>query len=456
MSRHADIDFIALTTMMRAMTDFDHKSVPKVTDYNKKPTAGGTRVRVRTLVLIRWLAIGGQLVTLYVVSSLVDGRLPMVPALVALACSAALNLMIGMRWDFNGWHNEVEATAFLAFDILQLSVLLYLTGGLENPFAILLLAPVTISATILGLVSTVYLGLLAFVSMVFVMFFHLPLPWPFGDFVKAEGYDLAILLALTVCMTFLLFYASRVAQESRRMADALTATQLALAREQEVSSLGALAANAAHALGTPLGTIALVVKELQRSAPPDADIAEDLQLLQDQSDRCREILAGLSKSSFMEEDPQFFRQTMNVLAMAAAEPYGEEGVEVICREAELNNGTQAPFIRRSAELLQGLTNLIENAVDFAESRVEIETSWTDQEIRLTIQDDGPGFSANVFSLLGDPYVSTRRNRGGMGLGVFISKTLLERTGASLRFANRRGEKGAVVTIAWPRAEIEAL
>jgi len=131
-------------------------------------------------------------------------------------------------------------------------------------------------------------------------------------------------------------------------------------------------------------------------------------------------------------------------------------VEVICREAELNNGTQAPFIRRSAELLQGLTNLIENAVDFAESRVEIETSWTDQEIRLTIQDDGPGFSANVFSLLGDPYVSTRRNRGGMGLGVFISKTLLERTGASLRFANRRGEKGAVVTIAWPRAEIEAL
>jgi two-component system, sensor histidine kinase RegB len=422
----------------------------------KRPSAGGTRVRVRTLVLIRWLAISGQLITLFVVSSLVGERLPMVPALIALSCSAVLNLIIGMRWDFNGWHNEPEATGFLAFDILQLSVLLYLTGGLENPFALLLLAPVTISATILGLISTVCLGMLAFACMTVLIFFFLPLPWPFGDFVMPEGHSLAILLALTVCMTFLLFYASRVARESRRMADALTATQLALAREQEVSSLGALAANAAHALGTPLGTIALVVKELQRSAPEDGDLAEDLHLLQDQSNRCREILAGLSKSGFMEEDPQFFRQTMNVLAAAAAEPYGEEGVDVICREIPPENGAPAPFIRRSAELHQGLTNFIDNAVDFAESCVEIETTWNDQEIRLTIQDDGPGFSANVFALLGDPYVSTRRNRGGMGLGVFISKTLLERTGASIRFSNRRGQKGAVVAIAWPRAEIEAL
>ncbi len=423
----------------------------------QRPRSGGrTRVRVRTLVLIRWLAITGQLISLLVVSVLVGGSLPMVPALIALGCSALLNLGIGMRWDLNGWHNELEATSFLAFDIVQLSVLLFLTGGLENPFAVLLVAPVTISATILSLVSTLGLGVLAFGCGLVLMFFHLPLPWPFGVFSLPEGYVSAILLALTVCMTFLLFNAWRVAQESRRMADALSATQLALAREQEMSSLGGLAANAAHALGTPLGTIALVVKELQNNSPADADLAEDLQLLQEQTERCRDILAGLSKQGFAEEDSRFFLQTLAVIAMSASEPYQSGDVEIVCLELPKDPDDPAPLIQRSAELLQGLSNLIENAVDFAETRVVIEADWDDQEVRLFIRDDGPGFSANMFAMLGDPYVSTRRHRGGMGLGVFISKTLLERTGANIRFDNQRNSQGAVVTIAWPRAEIEAI
>ncbi len=416
--------------------------------------AGRTRARVRTLVMIRWLAIAGQSVSLIVVAALLEVEMAMTPAVIAVACSAVLNLFIGWRLGLNGWHNELEAMGFLGYDILQLSVLLYLTGGLHNPFAVLLLAPVTISATILGVLSTVGLGVLAFVCVSFLAFHHLPMPWPFGVFDLPPSYSLAIWLALTVCMTFLMFYAWRVAQESRRMSDALAATQLALAREQELSSLGALAAGAAHALGTPLGTIALVVKEMRHETEDSDDMADDLVLLQGQVDRCRNILSELSNRGYAEEDPQFNQQSMNVIAMTAAEPYRQDGIVIQGIEKSHDRDDRPPLLRRSPELLQGLSNIIENAVDFARERVEIESDWDDQQVILKIRDDGPGFAADIYAMLGDPYVSTRRERGGMGLGVFISKTLLERTGATVRFANVKGGHGAEVTITWQRSDIE--
>jgi two-component system sensor histidine kinase RegB len=260
--------------------------------------------------------------------------------------------------------------------------------------------------------------------------------------------------ALSLGMTFVAFYAWRVAEEARRMSDALAATQLALAREQELSSLGGLAAAAAHELGTPLGTIALVAKELAREVGDSGELAEDVKLLNSQAERCREILARLARNPLEEAEASLGLVKFGALVLAAAEPHRREGKRLVVERTSAD-GSPEPALRRSPELLQGLANLIDNAVDFARAEIRLRATWARDEVRLEIDDDGPGFALEVLGLLGEPYVSTRSGRGGMGLGVFISKTLLERTGAALSFRNRPRSRGATVAIAWPRASIEA-
>jgi two-component system sensor histidine kinase RegB len=414
------------------------------------------RVRVRTLVVTRWFAIGGQVITLLVVSEGLGAALPMGWAMAAVGCSAVLNLWLGLRRGLAGWHGEREAAGYLAYDILQLAVLLYLTGGLQNPFSLLLLVPVTVSATILSLASTIFLTGLALVCITILVVLHTALPWPAPGLALPPVYTLGTWTALALGMAFLTFYAWRVAEEARRRADALAETQLSLAREQTLSSVGALAAAAAHELGTPLGTIALVAKELARELPPDSDHGEDVQLLNSQVARCREILARLTRDPGGGGDRAFAEMPMRSMVMAAAEPLGRDGVTLAVEAEETqSDGSTEPVVRRSAELQQGLVNLIENAFEFARSQVRVQVGWDGEEVRVAISDDGPGFPAGIMELLGEPYVGTRRERGRMGLGVFISKTLLERTGADIRFANRHRGGGAEVGITWPRGAIES-
>jgi two-component system sensor histidine kinase RegB len=235
------------------------------------------------------------------------------------------------------------------------------------------------------------------------------------------------------------------------MSDALAATQETLSREQEVSALGGLAAAAAHELGTPLGTIALIAMELLRDQPADGEIHADLELLNGEVARCREILAGLARDPAAGADRAVSRMAFDVLINDAARRHGDGGktVRITARAA-----TPPPQVSRSPELIQGLGNLIENALDFAAGQVDLEFSWDEALVELSISDDGPGFPPNILGLLGDPYISTRPGAGRMGLGVFISKTLLERTGASLHFFNRKQGQGATVVIRWPRHIIE--
>lgn len=409
------------------------------------------RVRLQTLVAIRWIAVIGQTLTLLLVHYGLDFRLPLGATLSVVGVSAALNVALFLLYPSSTRLSDGGAALYLAFDIVQLAGLLYLTGGLENPFALLVLVPVTISATILRQISTILLGGLAFLCITLLAFWHLPLPWPEPGFALPLFYLFAVWAALILGMGLVAIYASQVAAEARRMSDALAATQMALAREQQLSALGGLAAAAAHELGTPLGTIAVAAKELSREVPPGSPLAEDVALIAGQAARCRDILARLSRRPEDEEGGEAFSfLPIAGLVEAAATTHRDAGVRV---ETVLVGSGPQPVVARSSEIIHGLGNLIENAVDFARQRVELRIGWDEREVRVEILDDGPGINIDVLSALGDPYVTTRPDDGGMGLGVFIAKTLLEHTGARVRFGNRPGG-GAAVTATWPRRLLE--
>jgi two-component system sensor histidine kinase RegB len=260
---------------------------------------------------------------------------------------------------------------------------------------------------------------------------------------------LATWCALVLGTALIAGYAWRVADEARRMSQGLAATQMALAREQQLSALGGLAAAAAHELGSPLATIAVIARELANSIPPDSPLTEDVGELVSQSRRCREILKTLSQQSSGDELAPFTRVPLSSLLETVAEPFRrlDVGLDVVVEgDPELE-----PTLTPTPELRHALANLIDNAVGYAEQRVRIVASLSSDLVVVRIEDDGPGFSPEVIELLGEPYVSSRPT-GGLGLGVFIAQTLLARSGATLHFANL--DRGARVTIAWRRAVLE--
>lgn len=420
-------------------------------------TRSGRDLRLDTLVRLRWLAIVGQSVAVAGVHFGLGFSLPFGWCFSAIAVSAWLNIALRIRFPLSHRLKDGPATALLGFDIAQLAALLFLTGGLQNPFAILFLAPVMISATALPPQRTLLLGLLAIVAATVISRFHLPLPWA-GDErpVLPPFYQLGNWVALVLGLSFTGIYAWRVAKEARDLSDALAATELVLAREQHLSQLDGLAAAAAHELGTPLGTIALVARELTRLAPPEGEMAEDIALLREQVERCRGILAKLS--SLQDEDAGPLGQlTLRLLIEEAAGPQRPFGVPF---EITMAGEKPEPVCRRNPGMIYGLGNIVDNAVDFASATVSIAAEWTQTQVVLTIADDGPGFPPDVLMRAGDPYLSRgageNRAGGGLGLGLFIAKTLLERSGAAMEFSNRPPPaSGAVIRIVWPREAFEA-
>lgn len=415
-----------------------------------------SRLRLETLIRLRWLAVAGQTLAVLLVHLGLDFTLPIIPAAVTIAASAALNLYL--RWSFPQGHRlrDGSASAVLAFDVVQLSVLLFLTGGLQNPFAMLILAPVMISATALAPSYTVTIGAAAIAAASVLAFIYLPLPWTPAGLELPWLYRTGIWTAIVLGTVFTGAYAWRVAEESRQLAGALAATELVLAREQHLSQLDGLAAAAAHELGTPLATIALIAKELEIMTPKDGEMAEDVALLREQVQRCREILGKLNSLESGGEGPL---ETMRLLHLLeeVANPQRPFGVDI---RVESRGITSEPVCRRNAAILYGLGNLVENAVDFAQRTVEITASWDQQGVAVNIVDDGPGFPAEMLSRLGEPYVTARGKRrakdgGGLGLGLFIAKTLLERSGARVAMRNASGgARGAEITVVWPRGAFE--
>lgn len=421
--------------------------------------ASARRLRVDTLVRLRWLAVAGQLAAVLLVRYGFGFQLPFTLALLAIAASAGVNIALRFAFARNDRLEDGPATALLTFDLLQLAALLYLTGGIDNPFVVLTLAPIVIAAVSLPRPQVAYLvGLM--IALAFILaFYHLPLPWQHGAELSLPSlYRAGIWVALGLSGVFVALYANRVAEEARLLSDALAATELVLAREQHLSQLDGLAAAAAHELGTPLATIALIVKEWSKhlSVPP---AHEDIDLVSQQVRRCREILGKLTS---LGADPGsvLTHMTLGVLLEEVAQPHRNFDVDVQITAA---GAEPQPVCARSPGVLYGLGNLVENAVDFARKKVEVDAEWSRTSVRVAISDDGPGFAPEILSRLGEPYVTTRASdrrakideASGLGLGLFIAKTLLERSGATVHVGNRAApESGAKIEIHWPREAFE--
>lgn len=434
-------------------------------DTPQTPPPNDVSVSLRKLVLIRWVAVAGQLATVIVVHYGFGFALPLASTLIVIGASVALNIVAARHRPSGMRLRDREAAAYLAYDTLQLGILLFLTGGLGNPFAVLMLAPTVVSATILSRSSVIGLSALTVVALCFLAIWHLPLPQRAQMLFEPQPiYILGFGTALVCSTLFISGYAWSVALEARKLRDAYAATQLALAREQRVSAVGGLAAAAAHQLGSPLATIAVVAKELARDLPTGSPLAADAELLLSQSERCRTILADLAHQGEGERGSPFERLPFSALVEAAGEPHLTPAI-VVHYEVEGSRGAdgrplEEPLVARSPEIIHGLGNLIQNAINFAQQEVEVTTSWNADKVAVDIADDGPGFPQSVLTRIGEPYISARGpvgpSYGGshMGLGIFIAQTLLERTGARLTFDNL-SDGGAHVTIEWRRQHLAA-
>ncbi len=461
------------------MTDFARTMDEARTGWSRLPwsarpddlpgmTAGARgRVRLRTLSNLRWMAVGGQSVTLFLVHFGLGYHLPLLRCAAAIAASAILNVVLAIAYPATHRLTNREATVQLAYDVLQLTALLYLTGGIENPFALMFLAPVVIAAATLNLGNTLILAGITFAAVSLIAVRHEPLPWPANDvFHLPPLYQGGIWASLVIGIGFTSIYAWRMASEAARMQAGLAATQLALAREHRLASLGALAAAAAHELGTPLGTIAVVSRELERSLPKDSPEIEDARLLRQEAERCRFILTRLARP---EEGLLGGVDALPIGALLDEIADAQRGGEVQIM-VSLAEGAE-PKVWRTPELLHGLANFVANAADFARATVRLSATWNDSELRLLVEDDGPGFAPEILERLGEPYVTSRPGRfalgetelsphggnlgehEGMGLGFFIAKTLIEQTGGAVKARNLE-KGGAQVRMIWPRGAID--
>lgn len=420
------------------------------------------RIRLQTLVRLRWLAVAGQTITVLVVGLILRFPLPIGEAAALVGALAVANLLLAGWFPATHRLGPRSALALLAFDLLQMAALLFITGGLANPFAPLICVPVIIAFASQPLRHSLALIVFALICTTVLSFSPYPLPWYAGDPLRIQPVmQLGIWCAIASMMMFAAFYAYRVSHEATLLGDALAATELVLEREKHLSQLDGLAAAAAHELGTPLATISVVAKEMERELDDDDRFRDDVQLLRSQSERCRDILRRLTSLS-AESEEHMRRLPLSSLIEEVMAPHRQFGIELELIEKAGRAGE--PIGNRNAAILYGLGNLIENAVDYAKAKVTVTVEHDAERVAITIEDDGIGYAPDILSRIGEPYMTKRpredERAGGLGLGLFIAKTLLERSGASIRFGNRSdgrstGRAGARIEIEWPRRVMEA-
>lgn len=448
-----------------------HVSDPTQTAY---PRARAGSIRLRTIILLRWVAIVGQMGALLVSQYFYGIQLEQGLSYFTVGVSVIGNLVASVVFPPAKRLTEQENLSMVMFDLLQLGVLLYLTGGLHNPFSLLIIGPVTISATVLSLRSTLFVAATATILTSILAVYNLPLSSRGGELLRIPDlYVFGNWAAIVISLMFAAVYSRRITDEMHAMSDALAATQMALAREQKLTDLDGVVAAAAHELGTPLATITLTSAELMEELADTPHLHEDAALIREQADRCRDILHSMGQAG--KGDSHLKSAPISALVNEAAQPHFDRGKHIrIIEPAGDSEPLPHPIVMRRPEVIHGLRNLIQNAVDFADRTIWIELRWDSAKISVRIADDGPGYPTELIGRIGDPFVRGRTRSKepprpgyeGMGLGLFIAKTLLERSGATLSFANasqpdtpqtgpQNQPTGAVVEVVWPREKILA-
>jgi two-component system sensor histidine kinase RegB len=403
----------------------------------------------KTFVVLRWIAIIGQYLSVSFVFFILNFELPFVYCNLIILLGAATNLYLQFAEKENQLSNK-KSFSYLLYDIIQLSLLLFFTGGVTNPFIILLTIPAIVSSTFLNLRSTVNLLVTTIIILLILTINHFPLPHPDElHFHVPDYYLYALPISIITGLIFLTYFGIRFGVESRKRTEALNRLELILAKEHELESIGMQAAAAAHSLGTPLSTISVIAKELQKEIGDNPQYSKDINLLLSQTKRCSEILKNLSQDQ-LQEDNFLSNIKIGDLLNEIVRSFSEISEKKILFIKDKNE--QDPQIDRTLEITYGLRNFIGNAVKYSNSLVEISLKSNNAITEVRINDDGPGFSEDVKDVLGEPYIRSKNkvisSKSGLGLGTFIGKTLLERMKANVQFNNSVNLKGAMVTIRW--------
>ncbi len=401
----------------------------------------------RTLIAVRWASLVGQLLAVALATFTLGIQLPLFKVAGCMAFLVAINLF-SLLIHGRRRLSENAATFYLALDILQFATLLYFTGGFENPFAMLMIAQVAVAAAVLNLVRMVALSFLSILMATLLSIWNMPLAFLRQGLSNAKPYLLGEQIALIFAVGFIASYVWKISYEYRNIQSALYDSQISLSRQRQLAALGAQAAAAAHELGSPLSTIAIIAKDLYREYANDAELKDDLTLLMEQSKRCNEILKDFSSNPERDADPLAVNQPLYALVKELAEGYQHERPEIIVAvhdHPDLADVQMAP----SPEINKSLGNLIQNAIQHAKSRVTIDLTPYGQKWRMVIHDDGAGFAPAVLARIGEPYVTTKtRGEQNMGLGLFIAQTLIESRGGQVRFRNHpKGGAEVMVTMA---------
>ncbi len=406
---------------------------------------------------VRWIALIGQIFTITIVHFALQFTLPLLLCFLVVTASAIVGIWQSIYTRMHKKMSRRIVRALLVFDTVQLGVLIYLTGGIVNPFAIMLLAPVTVSATVLPRKDTFVLAALVVVMASFLTFYHDPLPWGDAAFIIPDLYVGGLWTALVLTTIFVAAYAGIIARNSRQLARGLAEARLTMAREQQMVALGSLATSAAHKLGSPLNTITLIAHDLSQ---PDALknkslLREDIDALKLETERCRLILAELNEDAIklgQEVDDPIPVQAM--IASLINERFDDAG-NLIKVTLDVDKNVDELLVIRRPELLHPVETILDNAVQFAEFSVNVMIRYDDKYLAIIIDDDGPGFQSSVLSKLGNPYNSSRSGDDGhMGLGVFIATTMVEQVGGKVLLENKK-QGGASVIITYPRGSIES-
>tara|TARA_Y100001970_G_scaffold17718_1_gene19932 strand:- start:16345 stop:17628 length:1284 start_codon:yes stop_codon:yes gene_type:complete len=411
------------------------------------------KLEKRTVVILRWIALIGQLITIYIVHFVVQFDLPIIFCSLTIFFGGITNIFIQFNIK-NPQLNNTESTILLFYDVIQLSVLIYLTGGVTNPFIIFLIVPAIISSTLLNLASTFFLSFITILSLLLLTFNYYPLPSQGNiHFHVPDYYIFSIPTALIIVLIFLNYFGFRFGYEARKRGNALNRLELVLAKEQELDSIGQQAAAAAHSLGTPLSTITVIAKELKKEIGINNEFSKDIDTLLQQSKKCGEILKKISQNKIVDDD-----YVMNISLQDLLYEISKSFEEISKKKINLNltNTDKKIPIKRSPEITYGIRNFVGNAVKFSKRKVDINLLIDGDQTKIQISDDGPGFPDDISKIIGEPYITSKskrlKSKAGLGLGTFIGKTLLERKKAIIEFSNTN-LGGALVEIIWNNSDI---